>query len=161
MTVRLESEAYLRGLGWLAFAGLLLGVLMPIDLLGWLGVIEMSRGFYGLFGTVVALALGVMALVAGIRQRWGWAELAFGDEAITVTHGIARSVRRTDMISRPPGGVPIGARIEEIPLDRGHVAYFLVVHDGVRPEPIEIGKQLRVGRPRLAEVAAQIEGWAR
>ncbi len=159
--IRLESDAYFRGLGWLVFAGVLLGFLLPAALLGWLGVIEMSHDVYGAFGTLATIAIGGISLVAGIVQRYGWADLEFGDDAITVTHGVARSARRTDRISRPPPGLPLSAIIQEMSLGNGEVAYYLAVHDGVHREPIEIAKQLRVDRQRLAEVAAEIERWGR
>jgi hypothetical protein len=158
MVVRLQGGFY-GGLGWLVFAGVLLGFLLPVEVLGWCGVIAMARDGYGAFGTLVTVGLGGFVLFVGLERSWGWAELAFSDDAIQVTHGIARWPKRSARISRPPPGMPLTAIVDS-KAGRGWLVYYLVVADGVRSTPLEIGRQLRVDKARLREVAVDIERWA-
>jgi hypothetical protein len=158
--IRLEPDDYFRGLGPLVLGGVLLFIVSPLALLGWVGVIEMSRGLSGLLGTSAAVVLGAVSLVFGARQRWGWAELELGGEAITVTQGVSRSVKRTDRVERPPAGVPMSAIVREVHAARTATVYYLEVDDGSPRGPVEIARYLGIGRARLAEVAGAIERWA-
>jgi hypothetical protein len=122
-------------------------------------MIEISRNGWGVFATLAILAIGGVALAAGIGLRWGWVELEFSDEAIRVTHGVARWPRRSDRISQPPPGIPMTA-IVEIENKRGGPVYYLLVVDGVHSTPLEIGRQLHVDQERLRALAVDIELWA-
>jgi hypothetical protein len=158
MVVRLQGDRR-GGLARLALAGLFLVGLFPLEVLGWCGVLAMSRDGWGAFATLATLALGAIVLVGAIALGWGWAELEFSDEAIRVTQGVARWARRSERISRPPPGTPMTAMVERESPRRGTLVYYLRVVDGVRSTPLEIGRYLHVDQERLREVAIEIELW--
>jgi hypothetical protein len=156
--LRLQSDSRYRGIGMLAFGGVLIAIFL-LALLGWIGVLEIAHDLGGLLGTVVPLALGVVVLYAGARARWGWCELELADVAITVVDGFGWRILHSARIVRPAPGVPLTVVVERDGGGDTPPVYWLSVHNGEPYGPIAIARGLSLSRSALEEVAAVLERW--